>query len=263
VKPSNRFGQALLALALGGLGSAFAPAASAAAFVDFSSSVDAIVEIIDIDGGPTIPSGVAISYGNAVTSNEASWTSLLSFASSDPFLYPDSSFESMSGLDVVENDHLNQGQVGADQYGTSGNAYTATASEGFLEIFNDTGAAIDVLINVYLDMTAEVTPSTGLQAFSTVDGFAYASVLLYDDALTSQVDIDQELSASLTQAATPFSLDQDYTYTIEDGDYLTFAMYVNTNAGGTAVGAAVPVPATLALMALGLLGVRGFRARRA
>jgi len=116
-----------------------------------------------------------------------------------------------------------------------------------------------VLINVYLDMAAEVMPSAGLQAFSTVDGFAYASVLLSDDALTSQVDIDQELSATLTQAATPFSLDQDYAYTIEDGDSLTLAMYVNTSAGGTAV----PVPATLALMVLGLLGVGGFRARRA
>lgn len=33
----------------------------------------------------------------------------------------------------------------------------------------------------------------------------------------------------------------------------------NTNAGGTAV----PVPATLGFMALGLLGLRGFRSRRA
>ncbi len=40
---------------------------------------------------------------------------------------------------------------------------------------------------------------------------------------------------------------------------LTFALYVNTSAGGTAV----PVPATLALMAFGLLAVGGFRARRA
>ena len=55
-----------------------------------------LVEIIDIDGGTTIPYGVEISYGNEVTSDEASWTGLLSFASSDLFLYPDSPFESMS-----------------------------------------------------------------------------------------------------------------------------------------------------------------------
>ena len=259
MKPSNRFGQAILALALGGLGTAFAPVANAAAFVDFSSSVDAVVEIIEINAETTIPNGVEISYGNEVTSDEANWTGLFSFASSDPFLSPDSPSETMPDLDVVESDHLNQGRVGADNYGISGNAYTATASEGFLEIFNDSGSAIDVLINVYLDMTAEVMPSTGLQAFSKVDGVVYTSVLLYDDALASQVDIDQELSASLTQTATSFSLDQNYTYTIEDGDHLTFAMYVNTNAGGTAL----PVPATLALMAFGLLGVGGFRARRA
>jgi hypothetical protein len=247
-----------MALALGSFGTAFAPVAGAATFIRVSSGVDTIVEILEINGDTAIPAGVEISYGNEITNDEASWTGLLSFASSDPFLSPDRPSETMTDLGAVENDHLNQGQVGADRHGISGTAYTATASEGFLEIANNTGRAIEVLVNVYLDMTAAVSPGAGLQAFNTADGLAYASVLLYDDALTSQVDIDQEVDATRTLTARPFSLDQDYIYTIEDGDFLTFSLLVNTNAGGTAV----PVPATVALLALGLLGIGGFHAHR-
>ena len=116
-----------------------------------------------------------------------------------------------------------------------------------------------MLISAYLDMLASVTPNTGLDAFSTVEGFAYASVQLYDDAISAQLDIDEALSATLSADATPFSLDQEYRYTIENGGFLTLALTVNTYAGGTAVAAAVPAPATLALMALGLISIRYLR----
>jgi hypothetical protein len=264
MKYPNRFGQAALALALGGLGIAFAPQVGAAAFVDFSSRVYAIVEVLEINGGtgiPTgIPSGVTINYGNEIDNDEAGWTGNLSFASSDPLLLPDASDIALTDLfDSLENDHLNQGRVGADLYGISGNAYTATSSTGFIEIINQSGAEIEVLISAYLDMLASVTPSTGLDAFSTVEGFAYASVQLYDDAISAQLDIDEALSATLSADATPFSLDQEYRYTIENGGFLTLALTVNTYAGGTAVAAAVPAPATLALMALGLISIRYLR----
>lgn len=54
---------------------------------------------------------------------------------------------------------------------------------------------------------------------------------------------------------------EGYSYTIENGDFLTLALTVNTYAGGTAVAAAaaVPAPATLAFMALGLIGIRSVR----
>jgi hypothetical protein len=264
MKHPNRFGQSALAPAFGGLGIAFAPQVGAAAFVDFSSRVDAIVEVLEIDGGtgiPTgIPTGVTINYGNEIDNDEAGWTGNLSFASSDPLLLPDASDIALTDLfDSLENDHLNQGRVGADLYGISGNAYTATSSTGFIEIINESGAEIEVLISAYLDMLASVTPSTGLDAFSTVEGFAYASVQLYDDAISAQLDIEEALSATLSTDATPFRLDQEYSYTIDDGESLTFALYVNTYAGGTAVAAAVPAPATLALMAFGLIGFRSLR----
>jgi hypothetical protein len=169
-------------------------------------------------------------------------------------------------LDIVEPLFFvrQDAQSQAEAYGTMPNGLATAAANLSNEatiVLNGTNSNGGTVTLGWEYTLEAIQTVTGMHDFASA--YAYAQVVIFDDFFT--LDIDQAVEALYdgVQSMTAGD-DGEITLTVPAGDlnYVTVQLITEADAQFRPM-SAVPVPATAALMALGLLGLRGLRRRAA
>lgn len=222
---SNKFFSLGKTLAAGTLALAMLPGAalatasySADAFVDVTFTVDpGLLFVVDIDLDETASS----TTGNAVVTDETS-------------------FVSIAGSPTEQEASV----AGSASPATGGSSSSALAANGLLfTVENPTDAPLDVLFEfVYgAGVTASMTdPSEAVGAIASI----LIGTIFSGDVLDTGFDVTGNAQDSLGDTLS-------YTLTVDP--FFFDGLFVDVSAEGIAV-SGVPVPATLALLGIGLMG---------
>jgi len=247
---NNRFRTLAAALAIGTLGAGFSTAAGALATYNATS---ALAITLDSVSGPGW-------VGDASGLNDGELTTESGVASN---AYTQVSPEFFNAPIVVGQPY----GMDAASYGSASDGYAA--SEAYAElgisIFNPTGGSLTFDFSYTGLIDAAVTGD--LAAGEAAD--AYAALTMFDDLFL--VDIFEQVEANLDPSLGFPLLDSlpiggTFSVTLASGDFDFITAYLDTNGSATGVPTAPPAapePASIALLAAGLIGVGAARRRKA
>jgi hypothetical protein len=249
----------LCAAGLLGLG-AFSSAADAA-IASFEAKATVDLTLLD-----TVPSGVIAEYSTLLDRTGSSSLGALSSASSSPTHLPGSTAQTMAQYDGTFQQHADEGEANVSKAAgaPTGLADASSATDAYVYVENNSGGLVELAFEWAIDaeaLTGLVDPDNALSASAS----AFVEVLIdvtgydFDGTYFAETIQDLKLSASLDGAlSAAFNDFAELTVSVPDGAYREITVLVSS--GGSAD--AVPVPATTALLALGLLGMGAARGRR-
>lgn len=232
------------------------PARAGAVSAYFDANATVNVTLLD-----DLPADVIVDYEAVVAGSNHSATGALSLASSTPVSAPDPA-TGMTRFDATFQSHADQGEAGANGPAgvQTGLASADSQSDGYIYIENNSGDdvtlnfewAIDALVQVGLINPADVL-SAGASAFVEL-------LIQVSDGAMIQTIAELSLTALLGGTESDSSDEfGEFAVGVPDGEFREIS--ITLNSGGTSNVGAVPVPATLALLVLGLVGVRAVRGR--
>ena len=242
---NNRFRTLAAALAMGALGIGFSTAASALATYNAASG---LAITLDSVSGPDW-------FGDATGLNDGELTSVSGVADAFTMVSPE-----------FFNTPIVVGQpsgMDAASYGnaTDGYAESTALAELGISISNPTGGSLTFDFSYTGLIDAAVTG--GLAAGETAD--AYAALTMFDDLLILNIfeEVQANLGASLVDS---LPIGGTFSITLLPGGFDFITVYLDTYGSATGVPQAPPAapePASIALLAAGLIGVGAARRRKA
>jgi hypothetical protein len=240
----NDVRHALMPITLGATLIALPGLASAGAVT--SATAVALFERLDFDPN------ITVTY-ELDTAETVSSTSTQGSAVASTLQTPDTSID--EELFFRDQDAQSQAEAYKTGKASLGSASAAISNVAYV-VMENTGTS-NGSVTLGWEYTLEAIQTvTGIHSFASA--FAYAQIVMFDDAFL--VDVDEFVQALYgTSPSTSLADDGDVTFDLAVGESNVLTIQLITEADAQFV----PVPATAALLALGLLGLSGIRRRPA
>ncbi len=239
ISPARRV---LAPLALGAALLALPGLASAGAIT--SATAVAVFELVDADAD------IAVTY-EFDTADTVSSTSISGNAIASTLQTPDTNIA--DALFIQGQDAQSQAEAYKTGRTDLGNARAAISNEAYV-VMENTGTTAGSVTLGWEYMLEAIQQVTGIRSFASA--LAYAEIVMFDDAFS--FDVNESLQA-LYGGAPSGTVDAsgEVTFDLAPGETNVLTIQLITEADAQFI----PVPATVGLLALGLLGLRSVRRR--